>query len=69
MDCDGVLTDGQIWLLENGDDQKSFNTRDGLGLTLLHRAGLRSGIISGRSSRAVEKRARDLGIEFIRQGK
>ena len=68
MDCDGVLTDGQIWLLENGDDQKSFNTRDGLGLTLLHRAGLRSGIISGRSSRAVEKRARDLGVEFIRQG-
>ena len=32
MDCDGVLTDGRIWILESGEDQKAFNTRDGLGL-------------------------------------
>jgi 3-deoxy-D-manno-octulosonate 8-phosphate phosphatase (KDO 8-P phosphatase) len=68
MDCDGVLTDGRIWILESGDDQKAFNTRDGLGLNLLHRAGLRSGIISGRRSSAVESRAAALGIKFVRQG-
>ena len=68
MDCDGVLTDGRIMLLENGDEQKSFHTRDGHGLVLLHRAGLRSGIISGRTSSAVERRARDLGITYVRQG-
>ena len=68
MDCDGVLTDGRLTLLDNGDEQKTFHTRDGHGLVLLHRAGLRSGIISGRSSRAVERRARELGIAYVRQG-
>ena len=68
MDCDGVLTDGRITLLPDGDEQKSFHTRDGHGLVLLHRAGLRSGIISGRSSSAVERRASDLGITYVRQG-
>jgi 3-deoxy-D-manno-octulosonate 8-phosphate phosphatase (KDO 8-P phosphatase) len=68
MDCDGVLTDGRITLLENGDEEKSFHTRDGHGLVLLHRAGLQSGIISGRTSSAVERRARDLGIRHVRQG-
>ena len=67
MDCDGVLTDGRITLLENGDEQKSFHTRDGHGLVLLHRAGIQSGIISGRRSSAVERRARDLGITYVRQ--
>ncbi len=68
MDCDGVLTDGRITLLPNADEQKTFHVRDGHGLVLLHRAGLRSGIISGRSSSLVERRAKELGIEFIRQG-
>ena len=68
MDCDGVLTDGRIWLLEGGEDQKAFHTRDGLGIELLHRAGLRSGIISGRTSTAVERRAQGLGISFLFQG-
>ena len=68
MDCDGVLTDGRITLLENGDEQKSFHTRDGHGLVLLHRAGLQSGIISGRRSSLVERRARELGIQHVRQG-
>ena len=49
MDCDGVLTDGRIWLFENGEEQKGFHTRDGLGIELWHRAGLKSGIISGRT--------------------
>ena len=68
MDCDGVLTDGRIWVMEEGGDQKSFHTRDGLGIELLHRAGLRSGIISGRVSNAVERRARGLGMSFVWQG-
>jgi 3-deoxy-D-manno-octulosonate 8-phosphate phosphatase (KDO 8-P phosphatase) len=67
MDCDGVLTDGRLWLLENGE-QKSFNAKDGLGLELFHRAGLRSGIISGRNAQAVARRAGELGVEFVRQG-
>jgi 3-deoxy-D-manno-octulosonate 8-phosphate phosphatase (KDO 8-P phosphatase) len=68
MDCDGVLTDGRITLLENGDEEKSFHTRDGHGLVLLHRAGLYSGIISGRTSSLVERRGRELGMRYIRQG-
>src|SRR5918911_852834 len=68
MDCDGVLTDGRITLLDGGGEEKSFHTRDGHGLVLLHRAGLRSGIISGRTSAAVVARARDLGVHFVRQG-
>ncbi len=68
MDCDGVLTDGRITLIGDDDEQKSFHTRDGHGLVLLHRAGLQSGIISGRTSSAVVRRARDLGITHVRQG-
>jgi 3-deoxy-D-manno-octulosonate 8-phosphate phosphatase (KDO 8-P phosphatase) len=68
MDCDGVLTDGRLWLLESGDEHKCFDTRDGLGIHLWHCAGLKSGIISGRKSTVVELRARELSIEFVRQG-
>jgi 3-deoxy-D-manno-octulosonate 8-phosphate phosphatase (KDO 8-P phosphatase) len=68
MDCDGVLTDGRLWLTQDGDEQKTFNTKDGLGLALLHRAGLKSGVISGRSSNALARRAHELGVEFVRQG-
>jgi 3-deoxy-D-manno-octulosonate 8-phosphate phosphatase (KDO 8-P phosphatase) len=68
MDCDGVLTDGRLWLLENGDEHKSFNTKDGLGLELLRRSGLRAGIITGRTSTGLARRAQELGIEFLRQG-
>ncbi len=69
MDCDGVLTDGRIWILENGEDQKTFHTRDGLGIDLLHRAGLKSGIISGRISSALERRAQSLGVSYLWQGR
>ena len=69
MDCDGVLTDGRIWLFENGEEQKGFHTRDGLGIDLWHRAGLSSGIISGRESSAVERRARALGMTYIWLGR
>jgi 3-deoxy-D-manno-octulosonate 8-phosphate phosphatase (KDO 8-P phosphatase) len=68
MDCDGVLTDGRLWLTTDGDEQKAFHARDGQGITLLHRAGIKTGIISGRTSSATERRARELGITFLRQG-
>jgi 3-deoxy-D-manno-octulosonate 8-phosphate phosphatase (KDO 8-P phosphatase) len=68
MDCDGVLTDGRIWVLENGEDQKAFHTRDGLGLEVFHRAGLKSGVISGRVSSALTRRAQKLGMSYVRQG-
>jgi len=68
MDCDGVLTDGRIWLTADGDEQKTFHVRDGQGIVLLHRAGVQTGIISGRVSAATERRARELGMTFLRQG-
>ncbi len=67
MDCDGVLTDGQLELLENGDEQKTFHARDGQGISLFHRAGWKTGIISGRTSSAVERRAQDLRMAYVRQ--
>jgi 3-deoxy-D-manno-octulosonate 8-phosphate phosphatase (KDO 8-P phosphatase) len=69
MDCDGVLTDGRIWVFEKGEDQKAFHTRDGLGIGLLHRAGLMSGIISGRTSSALERRAQSLKVSYLWQGR
>ena len=69
MDCDGVLTDGRVWIFENGEEQKGFHTRDGLGIDLWHRAGLTSGIISGRGSSAVERRARALGMTYVWLGR
>ena len=68
MDCDGVLTDGRIWIIDENEDQKAFHTRDGLGLELWHRAGLISGIISGRSSTAVARRAKGVNISIVHLG-
>jgi 3-deoxy-D-manno-octulosonate 8-phosphate phosphatase (KDO 8-P phosphatase) len=67
MDCDGVLTDGRLWLTDEDDEQKMFHARDGQGISLLHRAGLRTGIISGRKSTAVDRRAHELKITYVYQ--
>lgn len=67
MDCDGVLTDGRLWLMSDGDEQKTFHARDGQGISLLHHAGLRTGIITGRKSSAVDRRAQDLKMSYVRQ--
>ncbi|MBA2606846.1 MAG: HAD-IIIA family hydrolase [Acidobacteria bacterium] len=68
MDCDGVLTDGRLYFTESGEEIKVFHVRDGQGLVSWHEAGFRSGIISGRNSKIVAKRACELGIEFVYQG-
>ncbi len=69
MDVDGVLTDGKVIYDSNGNEIKAFNVRDGLGITLLHKAGIKTGIITGRNSPMVEKRANELKINEVFQGK
>jgi 3-deoxy-D-manno-octulosonate 8-phosphate phosphatase (KDO 8-P phosphatase) len=67
MDCDGVLTDGRLYFSERGEELKVFHVRDGQGLALWHRAGFRSGIITGRDAeKIIEKRANELGIHYLR---
>ena len=67
MDCDGVLTDGRLYFSSNGEEMKVFDVRDGQGIVSWHRAGFKSGIISGRgASEIINKRAEELGIEFVR---
>ena len=67
-DVDGVLTDGRVWLMPGVDEGRSFHIRDGLGVVLAQRAGLRVGLLSGRASQAISQRARDLGIDVVLQG-
>lgn len=71
LDVDGVLTDGRIYYLPDPRggifETKTFHSRDGLGMRLAQSAGLKMGIITGRSSPALEHRARELGIRVLRQ--
>ena len=69
LDVDGVLTDGTITYVTGGGEAKSFNTQDGLGIKLLQDSGVAGGIITARSSEAVERRARDLQFAHVFQGK
>lgn len=69
MDCDGVLTDGRLYFSAAGEELKVFHARDGQGIVEWHKAGFRSAIISGRNSPIVEMRGKQLGIEFILQGR
>lgn len=67
MDCDGVLTDGRLYFSAGGEEMKVFDVRDGQGIVSWHKAGFRSGIISGRGSGdIIQRRADELGIEFVR---
>ncbi len=68
LDVDGVLTDGTFLLSPNGDELKAFNTQDGQGLRSILDSGIQVGIITGRSSKVVEIRANDLGIQHVYQG-
>ena len=68
LDVDGVLTDGNLYYGPNGEEVKQFYVRDGYGLKLWHEAGFRSAIISGRRSPMVEYRAKETGIEYVKQG-
>jgi 3-deoxy-D-manno-octulosonate 8-phosphate phosphatase (KDO 8-P phosphatase) len=68
MDVDGVLTAGNIIFSENGDELKFFNVQDGLGITMLRKAGAITGIITGRESRIVRRRYEELKMDFISMG-
>ena len=68
-DVDGTLTDGGMYYSENGDEQKKFNTRDGMGFQLLHKSGIKTGIITSEITKIVENRAKKLKVDFLYQGK
>jgi len=73
MDVDGVLTDGRVWLQSwpdgSAQEIKGFSAYDGAGLKLAKLAGLRTGIITGRDSAATARRAREVEMEFVYQGR
>jgi 3-deoxy-D-manno-octulosonate 8-phosphate phosphatase (KDO 8-P phosphatase) len=68
FDVDGVLTDGTLYLTDGGEEIKGFNSLDGHGLKMLRESGVELAIITGRTSRSVQLRAKNLGIELLYQG-
>lgn len=68
FDVDGVLTDGGLYYSDSGEEFKRFNSLDGQGMKMLKSSGVEVAIITGRSSRCVEIRAENLGIEHVYQG-
>ena len=69
MDVDGVMTDGKITYTSDGQELKSFNIKDGLGIKRAQASGIETAIITGRKSPMVEQRARELGIAHLVQGR
>ncbi len=69
LDVDGVMTAGSVTYTCDGQEVKSFNIKDGLGIKLLQRGGLQVAIVTGRSSAMVERRAAELGITELVQGR
>lgn len=69
LDVDGVLTDGRLYYGNSGEELKAFHIQDGLGIKLLQRQGIEVGIITGRSSALLARRAAELGIERVIQGR
>lgn len=68
FDVDGVLTDGSLFLGDDGQEYKAFNSRDGHGMKMLQRTGVTLAIITGRASEVVRIRMESLGIEYLFQG-
>ena len=69
LDVDGVLTDGCLYFTEDGQEIKTFDSQDGHGIKLLQKTGIVCAIITGRTSQLVERRARNLGITLLLQGR
>ncbi|MFH1707839.1 MAG: HAD-IIIA family hydrolase [Planctomycetota bacterium] len=68
MDVDGVLTDGLLYYSAEGEALKAFHVRDGAAITFLHKAGLTSAVITGRSAQATVKRLTELGVHHVFTG-
>ena len=69
LDVDGVLTDGRLYYGNSGEEMKAFNIQDGLGIKLLQQGGVQVGIITGRVSALLQRRADELGIDPVVQGR
>ena len=68
FDVDGVLTDGSLFVGDDGQEYKAFNSRDGHGIKMLMKHGVEVAIITGRTSKVVEHRVANLGIVHVYQG-
>lgn len=68
FDVDGIMTDGGLYFSDSGEEFKRFNSQDGHGLKMLRASGVEIALITGRTSRCVTARARNLGIEHVYQG-
>jgi 3-deoxy-D-manno-octulosonate 8-phosphate phosphatase (KDO 8-P phosphatase) len=68
FDVDGILTDGGLYLADSGEEFKRFNSLDGHGMKMLKASGVELAIITGRTSRCVELRAKNLGVTRLYQG-
>jgi 2-dehydro-3-deoxyphosphooctonate aldolase (KDO 8-P synthase) len=68
-DVDGVLTDAGMYYSENGDELKKFNTHDGMGLQIIRKAGIKTGIITSENTKMVERRYNKLKLDYLYQGK
>jgi 3-deoxy-D-manno-octulosonate 8-phosphate phosphatase (KDO 8-P phosphatase) len=68
LDVDGVLTDGRLHFGPRGEALKLFHVRDGLGIQQVAQAGIEVAVISGRKSKMVDIRCRELGVEHVYQG-
>ncbi len=69
LDVDGVMTDGKLYFSAAGDTLKTFHTQDGHGIKLLRKSGVEVGIITGRQSEIVARRATELGLDHVLQGR
>ncbi len=69
LDVDGVLSNGQLFFTNSGEEIKAFNSLDGHGIKMLQNSGVKVAIITGRTSHIVEKRAASLGITILIQGR
>nr|WP_022956575.1 3-deoxy-manno-octulosonate-8-phosphatase KdsC [Perlucidibaca piscinae] len=69
LDVDGVLTDGRLYFAEDGQEFKTFDTQDGHGIKMLQAAGIEVAIITGRNTKLVQRRAGNLGIRHLLQGR
>ena len=68
LDVDGTLTDGGIYYDEHGVETKKFNAKDGLGIAIVQKAGVEVMLLTGRTSKIVERRGLELKIKYIVQG-
>ena len=69
FDVDGVLTDGSLYVGDDGEEYKAFNSKDGHGMVMLQHHGVKIAIITGRVSKVVEHRMSELGIQHVFQGR